>query len=53
MAKPIAPTPVLQGKEAVKFLNTLHKEADKPVGLTPTPKLKQAQELIEKHGENR
>ncbi len=53
MAQPIGATPVLQGKEAAKFLAMIHAEVQKPVGLTPTPKLAKAQELIKKHGEHR
>ena len=53
MAQPIGATPVLQGKEAAKFLAMIHAEAQKPVGLTPTPKLAKAQGLIKKHGERR
>ena len=51
MALPIAATPVLTGREAAKFIATLHRDAQKPVGLTPTPKLDEARELIKKHAE--
>jgi hypothetical protein len=49
MALPIGATPVLTGKEAADFIVKLHKDAQKPVNLTPTPKLEQACELIRKH----
>lgn len=51
MALPIGATPVLTGKEAADFMVQLYKDAQKPVGLTPTPKLKEACELIKKHAE--
>jgi len=51
MALPVAPTPVLSGKEAAKFIATIHEEAAKPASLTPTPKLVQARELIRKHAQ--
>lgn len=50
MARPIAPTPVLTGKEAARFLITIHENSKKPVSLTPTPKLERAYELVKKHG---
>ncbi len=53
MAQPIGVTPVLTGKEATKFIIMIHEEVQKPVGLTPTPKLAKAQELIKKHGGHR
>ena len=51
MARPIAATPVLTGKEAAEFITMIHRDAQKPVGLTPTPKLAKARELLKKHGE--
>jgi hypothetical protein len=53
MARPIGATPVLSGEEAVHFLTMLHEDSKKPVGLTPTPKLNKAHELVKKYGENR
>ena len=50
MARPIAPTPVLTGKEAAKFLTTIHENSNKPVTLTPTPKIAQAYELVKEYG---
>ena len=52
MALPIGATPVLTGKDAAKFIITLHKDAQKPVSLTPTPKLEKACELIERHAKS-
>jgi hypothetical protein len=46
MATPIAPTPVLEGKEAAEFLKRLAKEQDQKTPLTPTPRLKQARAKI-------
>jgi|ERR1035437_654779 hypothetical protein len=46
MAKPIAATPVLTGKEAIRFVAKMHENAKKPVGPIPTPKLGEAEELI-------
>ena len=51
MALPIAATPVLTGKEAAKFLTALHQDEQKPIRLTPTPKLDEACELIKKYAE--
>jgi hypothetical protein len=53
MALPIGATPVLKGKEAADFIVKLHKDAKKPVNLTPTPKLDKACELIEQHASRR
>ncbi len=52
MARPIEPTPVLKGREATKFITMVHRDAQKPAGLIPTPKLKKAQKLIQKLSEN-
>lgn len=52
MAQPIGATPILRGKEAARFLTRLHKDAEKPVGLVPTPKLGQARKLVKKHSEH-
>lgn len=52
MAIPIAPTPVLSGKEAARFMSKIHKNSVKLVSLTPTPKLKKANKLIMNHAKN-
>lgn len=49
MALPIGATPVLKGKEADAFLEKIHKDQNKPVNLTPTPRLVEACELIKEH----
>ena len=49
MALPIGATPVLKGKEALDFLVTIHKDAQEPTCLTPTPKLGDATKLIKMH----
>lgn len=46
MPIPIGVTPVLRGKEATAFLKRLNDDLKSPVGLTPTPKLKDAIKLI-------
>ena len=46
MALPIGATPRLTGKEAEKFIATLNEDANKPAGPVPTPKLKEARDLI-------
>jgi hypothetical protein len=51
MAKPIVATPTLSGQEATNFLIKIHENANKPVGLTPTPKLATVFELIKPHVE--
>ena len=53
MALPIAATPVLSGKEATEFITTIHKDAQNPAHLTPTPNLKKARALIKWHAEHR
>ncbi len=50
MAKPIGATPVLTGKEAAKFIARVQKEVKTKVGLTPTPKLETARDLIKQYG---
>ena len=37
MALPVAPTPVLKGKEARRFLNEVRENVNKPVKLSPEP----------------
>ena len=41
MALPIGPTPVLEGEDAIKFLEKVNAEKDKKVSLRPTPKLEE------------
>jgi len=53
MARPITATPILKGKEATKFLVMIHKDSKTTSGLTPTPKLEQAQKLIKEYGQHR
>ena len=52
MAKPIGPTPVLTGEEAVRFIARIQEEARTKVGLTPTPKLETACDLIKQYSVN-
>ena len=49
MAMPIAPTPVLQGKEAVEFQKRLDADLNRPARLKETPKLKEARNLIKQY----
>lgn len=49
MALPIGNTPILYGQEAEKFTKKIEEDLKKPVGLTPTPKLKDARKRIAKH----
>jgi hypothetical protein len=49
MAMPIAPTPVLKGREAVEFQNRLDADLKKPVSLVDTPKIQKAREMIKQH----
>ncbi len=53
MAMPIAPTPVLQGKEAVEFQKRLDADLKRPVKLVPTPKIQKARELIRQYASSR
>jgi hypothetical protein len=46
MALPITPTPVLEGKDAVRFLQRVQADLKKPVGLVPTPNLDKAKEIF-------
>ncbi len=52
MAQPISATPILKGRDATRFLNRICRDAKKPVGLIPTPKLAEAEELIKKLSAN-
>ena len=52
MARPIAATPELKGKEATSFITKIHENANKTVGIVPTPKLENAQKLIERYSIN-
>ncbi|SDU38914.1 MULTISPECIES: hypothetical protein [Desulfobacula] len=49
MAIPIAPTPVLKGKEAVEFQKRLDADLKRPVSLVDTPKLEKARKLIKQY----
>jgi len=53
MARPIGATPTLTGHKAITFIAMIHEESKKPIGLTPTPKLGKAHELILQHAQNR
>ena len=53
MAKPIEPTPVLKGEQAVQFLVSVYANENKPVRLTPTPKLDKAYELAKKYADRK
>lgn len=52
MARPIAATPILKGEEAANFIAKIHENAKNKIGVTPTPNLYKAQELIKKHDEH-
>lgn len=49
MAMPIAPTPVLKGKEVIDFQKRLDADLKRPAKLVETPKLEQARELVKQH----
>ncbi len=49
MALPIAPTPVLKGKEAADFLAKVERDLKNPVGYVPTPRLAKAREIIKRN----
>lgn len=49
MATPIAPTPVLKGREAVEFQKRLESDLKRPVSLVETPKIRKARELIKQY----
>lgn len=54
MALPIAPTPVLKGKEAKRFLKEVSENVNKPVKLSPEPNFKEIRKIaLEKWGEKR
>jgi hypothetical protein len=46
MALPIAPTPVLEGREAAEFLKRMTREENEKTSLSPTPNLEKAREKI-------
>ncbi len=49
MAMPIAPTPVLKGREVTEFQMRLDADLKKPVSLVETPKIRKARELIKQY----
>lgn len=49
MAIPIAPTPVLKGKEAIDFQKRLDADLKRPAKLKATPKLGKARDLIKEY----
>ena len=46
MALPIRPTPILKGREAIKFDERIKKDLQRPTRLVPTPKLEEARKLV-------
>jgi hypothetical protein len=52
MAKPVASTPVLQGKEAKQFIENIHADSHKKVGIVPTPKLDEVKALLSQYRNN-
>lgn len=53
MARPIAPTPKLSKKAAIKFLETVERDLQKPVGPVPTPNMDETIKLIMTDANNR
>ncbi len=53
MALRVAPTPYLTGEDAKKFERKIEEGLKNPVGFTPTPKLAQANKLIEEYARSR
>jgi hypothetical protein len=49
MALPIAPTPILWGREAKKFEQRLADDLNNPTTLKPTPKLEEARRIVRSH----
>jgi hypothetical protein len=49
MALPIAPTPILRGKDARDFEKKIKSDLQKPTALVPTPKLDAARALIQQY----
>jgi hypothetical protein len=49
MALPITPTPKLDSQESEKFLKRVERDLKRPVGLTPTPRLKEAEKAIRRY----
>ena len=49
MALPITPTPKLDSQESEKFLKRVERDLKRPVGLTPTPRLKKAEKAIRRY----
>ena len=46
MSLPIAPTPVLKGKHAEKFMAMVEEGLERPVVLIPTPRLEEARRKV-------
>ena len=46
MALPIGLTPILKGREAIKFDERIKKDLHRPTRLVPTPKLEEARKLV-------
>ena len=53
MAKPVASTPVLEGKEAKQFIEKIHANSHNKVGIVPTPKLGEVKALIAQYRKNK
>jgi len=52
MALPITPTPKLNTKESERFLKRVESDLKKPVELAPTPRLEEAEKIIEQYALN-
>ncbi len=49
MALPIAPTPLLRGKDAERFVRTVARDLKHPASYVPTPKLEEARKLVRQY----
>ncbi len=49
MALPIAPTPILRGKDAQRFVLTVANDLKRPASYVPTPKLAEAERLVREY----
>lgn len=49
MARPISPTPVLVGQDAVDFAKRIDADLKKRVRLVPTPKIERARALVKQY----
>ncbi len=51
MAMKVAPTPVLKGQDARRFIEKIEHDLNRPAEYTPTPKIEAARKMVKEYVE--